>query len=194
MPFQIKKQSIFSKLGAGLRTPKGRLVATVLVFGAIGGGILVYKSFAATPPSYQWNYTVDAGNVGTSSTGGTCTYRNLPEPAKNRMNVVNQVCSSNIWGDFVATYIKGSYLPTNYTKRNYRICAYVKGVSTKFEVGIGVSGKWSRVNHKIYDGNYGYYCSNYIYLTAASSISGEVYSNGASPSNITVGTIVLEMQ
>lgn len=51
MPVQKKKQSRFARLGAKLKTPKGRLVATFLVFAVIGGGIFVYRSFAA---SFAW--------------------------------------------------------------------------------------------------------------------------------------------
>lgn len=54
MPLQKKKQSRLAKLGAKLKTPKGRIIATVLVFAVVGGGFMVYKSFAATG-SYIWN-------------------------------------------------------------------------------------------------------------------------------------------
>lgn len=43
---KTNKSSIFTKLK--LNTVKGRMIATVLVFALVGGGIMVYKSFAAT--------------------------------------------------------------------------------------------------------------------------------------------------
>lgn len=59
MPSKKKKQSFFSKIIP--TTPKAKAVAVVAVFALIGGGIMVYSSFAATPNytsgKYTWNGT-----------------------------------------------------------------------------------------------------------------------------------------
>ncbi len=59
-----QKQSLISKLK--LNTLKGRILATVLVFAVIGGGLAVYKSFAYAPNNGQkqtFSYTVAAGTL-----------------------------------------------------------------------------------------------------------------------------------
>lgn len=46
MPYQKKKISKLTKIKAALQQPKGRLIATFLIFAIIGGGVFVYQSFA----------------------------------------------------------------------------------------------------------------------------------------------------
>ncbi|MEI6480704.1 MAG: hypothetical protein WCO19_00175 [Candidatus Saccharibacteria bacterium] len=205
MPIQKKKQSLFSKLGAKLRTPKGRLIATILIFGAIGGGILVYRSFAATPPSQTWNYTIDAGNVeyGSPGTinGPVCPVSTFSEPQKSNMKVANLTCAANTASlpakSVQVAFTKGTYLPASYTNSNIRICAYIKGIAANGSVNVAIftASGYQNSLWNLYRGDYGYYCSPYVRLTKASYISGhvELYSS-ANPANIAVGTIVLEKQ
>ena len=205
MPIQKKKQSLFSKLGAKLRTPKGRLVATILIFGAIGGGILVYRSFAATPPSQTWNYTLGAGNVSLGSTGiingPSCAAPTFSEPQKSNMKVANLTCAANTASlpakSNTIAFIKGAYLPASYINSNIRICAYIKGIAANGSVNVPIftaSGNQNSV-WNLSRGDYGYYCSPYVRLTKASNISGGVQLfSSANPANIAVGTIVLEKQ
>lgn len=192
MPIQKKKQSRFTKLGARLKTPKGRLVATVLMFAVIGGGIFVYKSFAATGATFTWNYTINSGTAETRADGLNCKGYNPQEAQKNNMKIHEFICARG--GNGVAQ-ILGSYLPANYANRNYRICAYVKG-SGKFTTQIyykDIPGTIKGTSYNINTGSYGYYCSPYSLLTKASRVDGVVLV-GYAGANIRVGTINLEMQ
>ncbi|MEI6480705.1 MAG: hypothetical protein WCO19_00180 [Candidatus Saccharibacteria bacterium] len=203
MPIKKKKQSLFSKLGAKLRTPKGRLVATFLIFGAIGGGVLVYKSFAATPPSQTWNYTLGAGNAELQLyPASKCTSNKVADPKKNNMLVANISCPANDPGLSVVRTI-GAYLPASYIGSNIRACAYIQGLIghavIQFQVmdqgTLGDSFRYSYVD-KVNSSTYGYYCTPYTYLKVASRIqlSVNVGGYGGRPSFLNVGTIVLEKQ
>lgn len=68
-----KKGSIFSKINFG--STKTRIIVTLLVFGVIGGGFTVYKSFAATP-----GIAFKSSNGGLTCMAGTnCTKVRAPE-------------------------------------------------------------------------------------------------------------------
>ena len=66
---KTKKVSLIQKLK--LNTLKGKMLATVLIFALIGGGVMVYKSFAATSTFSVWCSPMPQG-PSVSSIGNEC--------------------------------------------------------------------------------------------------------------------------
>ena len=73
-PTTKKKQSFFSRLKP--TTKKAKILTTVAAFAVIGGGIMVYRSFATTTPDYtggvmSWNFDGSRQSTGRISSNGT---------------------------------------------------------------------------------------------------------------------------
>lgn len=195
MPTQKKKQSRFARLGAKLRTPKGRLAATVLVFAAIGGGIFVYKSFAATA---SWSYTVGNGLlVQTGAAGAGCGQRHVWDP---QINSYAYQMNCNKGGGTVGAKTYGATLSGSpWLNSNYRFCAYVKGVgqfaiSARDITGNGLMTTSSpAVNNT---SNYSYVCTAWYRKTVSGWMEGRVNVSGnlGGGAFINVGAIVIERQ
>lgn len=119
MPAKKKKHSLLVRLGQKLKTPKGRLIAIMLVFAVIGGGIFVYKSFAATA---SWTYTLDNGYMVANGSSGGCKTVKVRDPSFYNSTVANMTCSST-GSSTIST--RGAAGADNQT---YRVCAWAKGV------------------------------------------------------------------
>lgn len=145
MPVQKKKQSIISKLGSKLKTPKGRLVATLLIFAVIGGGIFVYRSFAAT--FYAWPYGRGFYPYSTNSSNRTvCPINEVNDKDSfgNTIPVISLACStSNSQVYYAHVVSEGAAVVAdsnaiNGKSHNYRACVDFKGtgsVTVRFEAG-----------------------------------------------------------
>ncbi len=79
MPTAKKKQSIFSKIN--LKSPKTRGIIILLAFAVIGGGVMVFRSFAATTQSFGYD-----PSQGTLKGGPGASI--ITEPGKNNLPVV----------------------------------------------------------------------------------------------------------
>lgn len=190
MPIKKKKQSRFARLGARLKTPKGRLVATVLVFAVVGGGIFVYKSFAATA---AWGYQVSYGNL-YGSASIDCS-QSTSYDSQFKTNVLSLFCKQNAIGpNGASARTRGSWLPKSYVGSQLRFCAYIKGTGQNIEVRSTVPGQGMKIGFYIVNSSsYGYYCSPYATLKAEGGLDGEVLIRPSSKVNwINVGGIVLE--
>lgn len=62
-----KKRSLFSRIN--FKSPKTRGVLVLLAFALVGGGFMVYRSFAATVTTVQ-SFSVNAKTIG--CVGGSC--------------------------------------------------------------------------------------------------------------------------
>lgn len=79
MPAPKKKQSLFSKINS--KSPKTRGIIILATFAVIGGGVMVFRSFAATGASV---YTVGNGNLkAVASHDGKINARPYTLPGEN---------------------------------------------------------------------------------------------------------------
>ncbi len=138
MPAAKKKQSIFSKIN--LKSPKTRGIILLVAFAIIGGGVMVFRSFAAATIWYSPATTL-ASATGNSACSAT-TIDDIDAASKNGANAkaVAQSCRT----DFVSGSVVGvaTWTPTLYgssdpavTANFYRTCASIKGVG-RVKVGI----------------------------------------------------------
>lgn len=101
---------------------KSQIMVTVGVFALIGGGILVYRSFAAVDPGFNPTvYTVADGRLRTLAPSSfdnriTATSRPVTEEKKNRIQVLEMPTGSAIWA---TKYRDHLWIPENYY---YKLC------------------------------------------------------------------------
>ncbi len=106
-----KKGSTFSRINFG--STKTRIIVTLLVFGVIGGGLLVYRSYAAT--QNQWNYNVSSGTLKiTSKLRGS-------EPVKETVKNSKLVAQLDT-GDKVTVVQPGTIFPAVPAGQSMRLC------------------------------------------------------------------------
>lgn len=124
MPAKKKKQSLISRLN--LKSPKGRLIVTLIAFAAIGGGVMVYKSFAYAF-SNTWIYNFSSNTLEhTQVTNSICQASAVEDPSKNNTKVGMITCNGHGAGGVIRA--KGAYLDTSWTAgKKYLVCATVKG-------------------------------------------------------------------
>lgn len=204
MPIQKKKQSRLSSLGAKLKTPKGRLVATFLVFAVIGGGIFVYKSFAAT---IAWPYDTANKNL-TVASKGTCKQSTVWD-ASFKQDVFVIGCNNNSGSpayNNASVRTSGAYLPAGYNGK-YRICAWVKGVGhvqfliTAVNQNTSYDSYYRDGSNSVFNNStFQYLCPTQdsawlpVYKATAIEGSAAVYPGTGINNLVTVGRVVLEKQ
>lgn len=192
MPIQKKKQSWLARLGARIRTPKGRLIATVLVFAAIGGGILVYRSFAAR---HVWGYTIAQGNLQIPPYNNSGCKSSKTYDSQFNANVFVLYCDKSVTGATARASMVGAYLPAGYQNISYRVCAYLKGKGEVIVAGNPWDGGTPnyRSLNVINSTNYGYYCSPPFTKKKVGDLTGYVETNPNVQNFISVGGMTLEM-
>lgn len=187
MPAQKKKQSRFSKMSSLLNTTTGRLVATILVFAVVGGGIFVFKSFAATS---SWTYTIDTGTMEASSTNtAKCKVSKVRDPSFYNSTIANMSCSSDGEATAYARNVVGA------ANRSYQACAWVKG-SGKIVVSLNGLATTGVVN-KLYDvssSGYKKYCSGFKLLNNMNQSMNAVVYVGKKGTFVNIGAIIVELQ
>lgn len=197
MPIKKKKQSRMSLIGRIIKTPKGRLLATILIFAVIGGGILVYKSFAATP-SRTWSYSLASGNLYGNGMAG-CTNKKITD-AQFKVDVLMLVCPTNYYS--TSAYTDGAWLPASYGGKKFRFCAYVKGKAPELNIWTTLKPNYQKSNDIIrsisnFSSNgYGYFCTSTLTMPKVyTNFEGrvEARSNSSTAAWVNVGGIVLEM-
>ncbi len=184
-----QKPSLLSKLQ--LNTFKGRMIAIVTVFALLGGGIMVYKSFAYSF-SNQWTYNLVSNNLKLEANSSICTARDVVDPSKNSQRVASLSCNGGYGGAAGATTV-GAYLDvTQSSGKNYVLCATVKGTAKEFilesnnqSFAFGNAKSVSNLNYS----SYTEICSDKataLVKTGDLLISAKVYGSGvASVLNIT---------
>lgn len=181
--------SLFSKIS--LKSRKGKMLLLTLVMVAVGAGIII-RSFAATQ---AWGYNLAAGNLVNQHQGGcnsTTTY-----DSQFKANIISLYCPKAIVGGGAYAHTRGSYLPGSYTGSNVRFCSYVKGTGT-VEILTSLTsfaGQYKTSRFTVNSSNYGYYCTSYIRIPAATYLQGSttVLPNG-NVQWVNVGGMVLEKQ
>ncbi len=123
---KAQRGGILSKVN--LQTPKGRLIVTVLAFAIVGGGVLVYRSFAATA---RWTYTAATNTIiiGETPTASPCKTNKVElGDQKNPNPGFNLTCTATTSGANVA-YIapKATAIDASLLYKDYRMCAVVSG-------------------------------------------------------------------
>lgn len=114
MPTKKKKQSILSKLN--LSSPKNRIALTVAIFAVVGGGIMVYQSFATTIIA-----SVNADQM-VKITGASY-------PASKKLSTdVNGKANVSVWQVPQGGYMKPAVNMSVPANLNYQVCYNVKGV------------------------------------------------------------------
>ena len=155
-----KKQSSGLLAKLNLNNPKNRIIATVVVFAIVGGGIFVFKSFAATA---SWVYNRSNNNLGAVDQGPGAPCRATvatDSGGKNPISVVNLACSRD--GQAAIATTQGSYLSGTLIKKSYRICvtAKVAGQITATLSGQAVTGTSStQATFTPGSGSYTYNCT-----------------------------------
>lgn len=121
-----------------INSPKGRFIAFMLAFAAIGGGLLVYKSFAALP---TWTFSVANKNIIASSKPDdqSCKATVATDTgSKNPLQVVNLACTTTSTG-YAQASIPGFNIDSTNAGKPYRLCADVKGNGTAELMFVGGS-------------------------------------------------------
>lgn len=125
-----KSNNILRKID--LNTTKGRMIVTLLAFALVGGGIMVFRSFAATA---SWTYTAGQKTIilGETPTSSPCKVNTVElGDAKNPNPGFNLKCAAP--GVAVANSIQAAYVVPKATPVDatmvgwaYEICADVRG-------------------------------------------------------------------
>ena len=116
-----KKQSIFSKIKPN--SLKTRIILTVALFALVGGGVMVYKSFAAV---YVWAKPIQQVRYTQGGSGG-CNISNTTDAAKNALPILQMSCTGTGGDLSINTGEFSSTTDVNITANVYRACASVKG-------------------------------------------------------------------
>lgn len=147
MPTKKKKQSLLTKLN--LSSPKNRIILTVALFAVVGGGITVYKSFAASIIG-----TANADQIVGYSGGSKYPTKIIKDDVGGKANV-------NVWQVPIASSAKPKTAIRIPANTKYQVCYNVKGV-----------GEFSAFGHEIIASSisyYKYYCTRSFSDTKAFS-------------------------
>lgn len=212
MPIQKKNKSRLSNLRSMLKTPRGRLITTFIAFAVVGGGIFVFKSFAA-PLAGPWPYNLTIGNFESNgSTRMAACNSNPVYDSQFKTNVFSLYCPvyvkspvSNSSGYTVSAQTTGASLPASFGGKDYRFCAYIKGQAPLVTVRITAypagkdypSATTYRSNpiNNFNSASYGYFCSakfTMSYINTDFRGIVEAKSSTTSIAWVNVGGMVLE--
>ena len=200
-PKKTNKNNALKKLD--LNTPKGRLIVSVLAFAIIGGGIIVYKSFAAVA---TWTYTAAANTIaiGETPTASPCKTTKIElGDQKNPNPGFNLKCSAPGVADSYtpnAAFIMPKATPIDSTMvgKNFQICATARG---KGELNLwllssflpGQIGSSATQRSTINSSSFATYCTGTLavsYSNANTMFLGRVAA-GAAGSSIDVSNIIV---
>ena len=196
---KIKKKNLLSRIN--FRSRKIQLLTTVLVFAVIGGGILIYKSFAA---SATWSYSIANGaSVVTGST--TCSNQTVYNDSTKNNTPVWAITQKNNCGGGQPWVQTGGpnapYIGPTIVNNWYRFCAWVRGgtanvpFTIRFDAYPSVTNSaYSSVAYNALSTTaYNYYCSGWLYINSPTAPRGEVIMTMNSTKRAWyVSTLVLE--
>ncbi|MCX6727313.1 MAG: hypothetical protein NTX11_00675 [Candidatus Saccharibacteria bacterium] len=117
----------FSNQSISLNSTKGRVIVTVLAFVVIGGGLMVYRSFAATA-SWTFNAASKTLTAGVSPSTSPCKTQQVElGDSKNPNPGFYMTCTADTVGANMATVIPQNVVfDTSHLYKDYRLCANVK--------------------------------------------------------------------
>lgn len=199
-PKKTNKSNALKKLD--LNTPKGRLIVSVLAFAIIGGGIIVYKSFAAVA---TWTYTAAANTIaiGETPTASPCKTTKIElGDQKNPNPGFNLKCSAPGVADAStpnAAFIMPKATPvdaTMVTGKTYEVCATARGkgdarISIIFADAKGVALTSATRTANINSPSFTTYCSYSIFpYYTNTNLLGRV-STGTAGGSIDVSNIIV---
>ncbi len=142
MPKTTKKPKKSLVDRVNFRSRKTQFFLTALIFAVVGGGWLVYKSFAATQNAFT--YVVHNGGLTNAVIAKGCKTAK-PYDSAWKFNVVSLYCpktGSFVGGSGADAVMKTAYLVDN---REWRACAWVKGKATQVEVRLAIYSRGSSV-------------------------------------------------
>ena len=202
MPIQKKKQSRLSILGQKLKTPKGRLVATMLTFAIIGGGIFVYRSFAATPFVANWAYGKEFYPINLAQNNPCATKDNEDRDAfGNRIQITTLSCPTvtHSTASSTAAYLwaKNANVvadrnAVNTINKPYRTCVDARGTGRiKVSISIGADKRESQFDIK--SPSYGnFWCSSTLTPWQAGPVTVMVSAGHGKASLVNVRNVQLQ--
>jgi hypothetical protein len=184
------KPSVFKNIS--LKSRKGKMLAILFVFVAVGTGIVI-RSFAAIPVStFMYKYN----NITTKSSGLCSLSRTYDSQFKTDISSMN--CKTGSQGQGEATVqTQGAYLSPG----NYRLCMYAKGkgyirltlMNNEFQVASQnyTKDQWFLVNSSTYV----YRCTNYLTKYRNANLYGytSIYPGNA-VQWVNIGAMVIEKQ
>lgn len=198
---KTSKSGLLSRIN--LSTPKGRLIVTVLAFAIVGGGIVVYRSFAAVA---TWTYTAGTNTViaGEVPTASPCKVTRIDiGDAKNPNAAFNLKCNAPGVADAAtnnAAYILPKATPVDATmiSKNFELCATARG---KGDLRLNIifanskSGAHTSTNRttSVNSSSFTTYCSyslNPYYTNTDTFLQGRV-SSGTSGGSVDVSNIII---
>ncbi len=134
------RQSLLAKLK--LNTFKGRMIATILAFALVGGGIMVYRSFAATLGSAVFT-AADVQYKTPPSNNGGLLVTELQQGAKKNTQVFEggRYFYSTLHSDSTPNYVaKMDPLVRTYAGRSAQVCLTARGVDGNVRLRFDISG------------------------------------------------------
>lgn len=188
-----KTKSIKSKR-YNLSDSKTRMFIIMLSFAIIGGGVFVYRSFAATP---SWTYTVSTKNlVGSNGpVGSTCKATNVVDSTKNNSTVIKLTCGSTMsTAQASRASIVGAAITTEMVGKYYHLCTVIKGSGTLgmwMTIPGLVSNSQTVVNTAAKSEQYNKSCTAALIAQKAGPIQGYVTATNAG-TNVNVSSLIFE--
>ena len=192
MPTKKKQnKSLLKKLNFHSR--KTQSLTTVLVFALLGGGLLIYRGFAATVATY-FNYT--NRNLSYSATGGCKVLPFQDTSGKAGVWVINTNCVGAKAGSAATFSTVGGNVSAAQVGHSYQICAWLKGVGT-VSLSLGQTGRGGGApGYPVNFPNYSSYCISGLTATSTGAIGGSAtvspgsYLNVSSLELIDLGSVV----
>lgn len=183
MPVKKKKkqQGILSKIN--FKSTKARGLLILISFAVIGGGVMVFRSFAATTVLESWTY--DRSNNKLAAVAiQNCAATPIPEASKNNKPIFNLGCPAGSTG-FARAESQGSFgVAGNY----YRACAMIKGGGKALVI---LEGNVASPGFDAYPkpNGYTYFCDGTVKMRSTSAISARVQIGAGSAVNVSYITI-----
>lgn len=186
MPTAKKKnKSFLSKIN--FKSPKTRGLLIILLFAVIGGGVMVFRSFAATNVIESWSYNASNNLLAPSAVGG-CSAQKVTETSKSGAAVYNLACSNNNVSGM--TFAAVSTIGAAGAKDNYyRACAMIKGGGKALVILEGSKSSSSGFDAYPVGNGYTYYCDGTVKLSATQALTAKVQIDKGSLVNVSFITI-----
>ena len=154
-----KSKNPFKRIN--FKSRKTQLITTVLVFAAVGGGILI-KSFAA---SNQWVYAASNGTLYPSALSSRAYAGYVTDSAKNNIRVIELYSPAGLGAYAASANTSGSYFVSSMLYRNYQACALIRtnaGANSIASLRFTLQGNTYTINNFLVNGNYTSYCSGWL--------------------------------
>jgi hypothetical protein len=188
-----KTKSLKSKR-YNLSDAKTRMFIIILSFAIIGGGVLVYRSFAATP---SWTYNIANKNLigSNGTTGSSCKATNVVDASKNNNTVIKLTCTNTETAQAASkATIVGASITSTMLNKYYHLCTYIKGTGN---IGMWltmpglVTNSQTVTTTSAKSEQYNKSCSEAIVATKVGPVVGYVTARYAG-TNVNVSSVIFE--